>query len=72
MKPNTEINATMKTKIIISAVILSAAIWFAVNWFMRFMRFMEVKDYVFIAAMMIVVVWYVAKVIIEIINKEKQ
>ena len=49
------IRIAMRTKIIILTLLLSAAIWFAVNWFMSFMG---VKDYGFLASNMIVCVVY--------------
>lgn len=56
----------MKTKIIIYSILLSGAIWFLVNWLTGFIG---IKDYGFISAMLIVVVWYVAIELIKIINK---
>ena len=58
----------MKTKIIIYSIILSGAIWFAVNWLMWFIG---IKDYGFISSMIIVVVWYIAIELIKIINNMK-
>lgn len=56
----------MKTRIIICSLTISAAIWFGVNWFLNFM---EIKDYGFTAANLIVMVCYVARGIMKDINK---